>query len=292
VPTPWEAAYRPNSYGQPAFGKNPDDVVEWIRYAEAYDGSMGGEQFNMFVGRLGGNFNFRGYPERHTPGQDDLRKQLDHPVGEALRLVMELSEGGAGYGDYVTIATSDPKVFEPGLRRVYKVREHEDGRFFVSLLDVGETGNDIASSRGTYQRSYTRSMNPRLVKFPTWGLPEIPTNTAVLFGEALSAAAGPGRSNPGGPPGRGRPDRITIDEVGPSERPDQPRPDLWPPRTVRGRSAEGSSVPIRQTLTAGRLMAPSRPDEPSAGPAEVLVVSVSRERPALPPFSRRARRRA
>ncbi|MBI4601676.1 MAG: hypothetical protein HY721_06930, partial [Planctomycetes bacterium] len=288
TPPPWES-YRPNTYGQPAFGKNPDDVVEWVRYAEVFDGNVGGEQFHLFVGRLGSRFNFRGYPEWDNPSLSvDLRKQLDHPRGEPLRLVMELSEGGAGHGDYVTIATSDPRVYEPQVRRAYKVLEHEDGRFFVSLLDVGSTGLDVPGSPGIYKNRYTRAMNPRLVKFPTWGLPEIGTGTVLLFGNAFEgSAAGAGRTNPGGVRHEEDedPTGITIDEL----RRLQNRT-IWrdPRYAVRFVVVplEGGRVQFRgggpgQASISGRI--PRERSVSRSSPLEVLVVTLSRERgaPAL-----------
>jgi hypothetical protein len=287
TPTPWEAAYRPNLYGQPAFGKHPDDAVEWMRYKDIYEGNIEGQFFNLFVGNPR-DFTFRGYPERHTPGQNDLRKQLDHPAGEPLRLVMELSEGGAGHGDYVTIATKDPNIFEPGIRRVYKVREHQDGRFFVSLLDVGATGMDIPSSLGTYSRNYTMADEPRLVKFPTWGLPEIPTNSAAFFTDALSgAAAASGRSNRGGVryDEDDDPTGITIDEVRRLQNttvffnatPDQTtRVPVW----FAVVPLDGGSVGMRQLPDGGQALTGSIPAGRAvsrASPLEVLVVCVSRE---------------
>ncbi|HVR75624.1 MAG TPA: hypothetical protein VMT52_14915, partial [Planctomycetota bacterium] len=273
----WEA-YRPNYSGQPAFGKNPDDVVEWLRYVEIHE--------NMFVGRTGSNFNFRGYPESDRPGMPvDLRKQLDHMAGEPIRLVMELSEGGAGYGDYVTIATSDPSIHEPIPRRVYKSLEHDDGRFFVSLLDVSESGIDMPASPGIYKYSYTRAMNPRLVKFPSWGLPEIRTGSGLFFGDSVEGAGGSSaRSNAGGVRNDEDedPTGITIDEVR-----------RFQNRTVRHEPTYGTRVRyvvvpldggavrfqaggpgksgISGAIPAGRAISRS-------SPLEVLVVSVSRER--------------
>jgi hypothetical protein len=217
-PTPWEKALgRPDCAGQPAFGKHPDDVVEWLRYREIYDGGAGGETFHVFIGRLGQSSNFRGYPDRPNDHPDyDLRKQLDHFPGEPLRLVMELSQGGAGYGDYVTIATSRPEKHEATARRVYKVMEHTDGRFFVSLLDVGATGTDIALSPGTYQNDYTMADEPRLVKFPTWKLPELGSGRGLFFDSFEGrSSGGAGRRNPTDYRERGEEDTtgITLDEV-------------------------------------------------------------------------------
>jgi len=281
-PAPWETG-RPNYSGQPAFGKPPDDVVEWLRYATVFDGAAFGDQVHMFVGRTGGNFNFRGYPERYQTNQVDQRRQLEHAPAEPLRLVMELSEGGAGYGDYVTIATSDPRVHEPQVRRVYKVLEHQDGRFFVSLLDVGSNGMDIPSSPGIYQNAYTRAMNPRLVKFPSWGLPEVFSGSAVFFGEAIGATpAAAGTSSPGV-----RADEeedttgITLDEVRSlQDTTIAITQGLGPEVRFVMVPLEGATVPKKQLAEGGTVLsgaiASAKAISPAA-PQEVLIVSVSKE---------------
>jgi hypothetical protein len=174
-PTPWERQLgRPDVLNQPLFQVHPDDAVEWLRYGEVYE--------DMFVGRLRpfGTSNFRGYPERDL----SLKKQLDIPAGQPLRLVMELGQGGAGFGDYVTIASGDPAVYEPAPKRVYRVLENVDGRFFASLVDVNPAGAELARSLGASRHVYFRAMNPRLVKFPSWGLPEVGTGSLTLFGDA------------------------------------------------------------------------------------------------------------
>ncbi|HEU5311358.1 MAG TPA: hypothetical protein VFV24_07885, partial [Candidatus Eisenbacteria bacterium] len=282
-PAPWETN-RPNHSGQPAFGKHPDDVVEWIRYAEILDGAVYGEQFHLFVGRTGRNFNFRGYPERYQQGQPDMRKQLEHGPGEPVRLVMELSEGGAGHGDYVTIATSDPAVYEPQMRRVYKVLEHQDGRFFASLLDVGSGGMDIPSSPGVYQNTYTRAMNPRLVKFPSWGLPEVFSGSAVFFGEALGASpATGGRAPSTGVRSDDEDDMtgITLDEVRMlQDRTIRVNPVQGPQVRFVMVPLDGGSVPKRQLAGGGTVLSGAIQAQRSvsqASPQEVLVVSVSKE---------------
>ena len=124
------------------------------------------------------------------PGEDDNDHR--HARGRAHRQPAEIrmrveEVRGAGHGDYVTIATSDPRVYEPQLRRVYKVLEHEDGRFFASLLDVAQGGQDIPSSPGIYKNAYTRSMQPRLVKFPA---------TAAVTPAVSATATAHGRDRP------------------------------------------------------------------------------------------------
>jgi hypothetical protein len=281
-PTPWEA-YRPNFMGQPMLGRHPDDCVEWIRYAEIFDGVMGGEPLHLFVGRTGSNFNFRGYPEREIQGRPDLRKQLDHPANEPLRLVMELAEGGAGYGDYVTIATSNPAVYERVPRRIFKVLEHEDGRFFASLLDVSSTGVDIPTSPSVFQNTYTRVMNPRLVKFPTWGLSEVYAGSAVLFGDARSGGAASGRQNVGGvrEDEDEDPTGITVDEVRRFQNKTMFHNPTLGPRVrfvvvpLDGGAVKQVSTPDGGIALSGEILAGR--DISRASPLEVLVVSVSKE---------------
>jgi hypothetical protein len=294
-PTPWEA-YRPNYYGQPAFGKNPDDVVEWLRYFQIFDQAVQGEQFHLFVGRLGATYNFRGYPEHdpsdptNTNPRQDLRKQLDHMIGEPARLVMELSEGGAGYGDYVTIATSNPNVFEPGIRRVFKVLENKDGRFFVSLLEVGSSGMDIPSSPAQYQNNYTRAMNPRLVKFPSWGLPQSGLGTGIFFQDTTAGgAASSSRSNLAGVRGDEEqdPTGITIDEVRRVRNPSIIYSSTHGPRVhFVVVPLDGGAVRFRQGGSDGTTtisgVIPADRAVSRASPAEVFVVSVSREHPQPP----------
>jgi len=288
-PTPWEATYRPSYFGQPAFGKNPDDVVEWLRYTSIVDGPYAGEDFHLLVGRLNATYNFRGYPERDDPSLGvDLRKQLDLQP-QPIRLVMELSEGGAGYGDYVTIATRDPNIYEPVVRRVYKVLEHEDGRFFASLLDVGETGLDTPMSPGRYKNSYTMDMNPRLVKFPAWGLPEVGAATGLIFGDAIqgggSTGGKGGRSNAGGVRYDEDEDQtgITLDEVKLLQNQTIRRDPRYSVRHVLV-PLDGGTVTFRQGGQGGASISgripPGRAISRSS-PLEVLVVTLSRE-PGFP----------
>ena len=212
-PTLWEQAQgRRSVLGQNLFDHHPDDAVEWMRYRYIEQG--------LFVGRLRtvGSSNFRGYPARSI----QFKKQLDLAAGQAVRLVMELGQGGAGFGDYVTIATSDPNVIESQMRRVYRTFERDDGRFFVSLVDVDGSGRERPGGAGLYEHDYTRSMNPRLVKFPSWGLSEIGTGSMTLFGSSLLSSSGRGANRRGSSgrrasTGRGRseedPSSTTIDEI-------------------------------------------------------------------------------
>ncbi|MCH2376412.1 MAG: hypothetical protein MK538_19680, partial [Planctomycetes bacterium] len=167
-PPRWDTT-RSNYAGQTPFGKHPDDVVEWLRYRDALDTTVGGQRVHLFVGRRQNvsRSTFRGYPSGD--------RQLDHLPGEPLRLVMELSEAGAGYGDYVSITSNNPDKFEPEVYRVYKVMERRDGRFFVSLFD-----SSLGGSR--FQHRYTRSENPRLVKFPSARPPQWGSARASIFG--------------------------------------------------------------------------------------------------------------
>lgn len=282
VPPPWEvAAGRPDLRGQSLFANHPDDTVEWLRYVSLHE--------NLFVGRLSSRSNFRGYPSRDRL----LKKQLDHDAGAAIRLVMELSEGGAGFGDYVTIATSDPSVYEPEVHRVYRVFEHDDGRFFVSLVDVDRGGQEIRNSPGLYRHAYFRSMNPRLVKFPSWGLPEVGGGSLVLFGSAVDLSGGGGGLSgmrAGGDQYREEnSEGVTVDEVR----------RLWN-RSIRYHPILGPQVRhVLVPLESGRVR-----EEPNAGlsgrisaeqrislsgPLEVLVVSVSSERGAPSLFAQGAK---
>jgi hypothetical protein len=184
-PVLWCDPPRPDLRSAPLFGNHPDDTVEWIRYVSIY-------QDRMFVGRLNSNSNHRGYPV----GQDAYKNQMIHAAGEPLRLVMELKEGGVGYGDYVSIVTDDSSTCEPIVRRVYNVIERSieggraDGRFFVSLVDVDSSGQETMGVV-PYKNIYTAAQNPRLVKFPSGALPQIGTGRMVLFGSAgTSGTAG------------------------------------------------------------------------------------------------------
>ena len=47
---------------------------------------------------------------------------------------------------------------------------------------------------GIFKHNYTRAMNPRLVKFPSWGLPQTGSGTAVFFGNADDAGGKKGSS--------------------------------------------------------------------------------------------------
>jgi len=184
-PPPWGESgdpQRPDFSGAPLFDHHPDDTVEWIRYVDIVAG-------RILVGRtqVSGS-NHRGYPET----TDYLKNQMFHRAGDQARLVMELSSGGAGYGDYVSIASDNPAVAEPIVRRVYNVSERIDGRFFVSLIDVDESGREMGSAL-SYLHTYTHNMNPRLVKFPSGALPQVATGRLILFGES-----GAGRSRPAG----------------------------------------------------------------------------------------------
>jgi hypothetical protein len=198
-PTPWSNPVRPDLSTAPLFGNNPEDTVEWIRYVWTHQNRFFIGRYHWITGSYSGNDfygdpfngdgynNHRGYPE----SQDELKNQMFHKTGEPIRLVMELADGGAGYGDYVSIATNDPSVAEPVVRRIYNVSERNDGRFFVSLVDVDEGGRETATVQ-PYRNSYTPDMNPRLVKFPSGALPQVGTGRMVLFGES---GAGAGRSS-------------------------------------------------------------------------------------------------
>ncbi|MBL05895.1 MAG: hypothetical protein CMJ99_09700 [Planctomycetes bacterium] len=282
MPSPWEIqSGRPNKLGQPLMMSHPDDTVEWVRYREVFQ--------SMFVGRLGSNSNFRGYPVREQ--HNYLKKQMDIPAGQPIRLVMELGQGGSGWGDFVTITTSDPDTYEPMMRRIYKAFEHEDGRFFVSLVDVDQNGREMPVSRGLYQHSYFRGMNPRLVKFPSWGLPEIATGSLTLFGDAKAmdlragARGNQGRRNQsrsqsegvGGDESNG----ITLDEVRRFENRRVAYDPTYGPRVkhvlvpMRGGRVEvgggGAQTVIGGAI--GKNQSISR-----SNPLDVLVVSVSIER--------------
>jgi hypothetical protein len=195
APAPWCEPVRPDLSTAPLFGNPPEDTVEWIRYVDVFND-------RMLVGRKGGYrrrkdksfayYNtFRGYPEV----VDAFKNQMRHQAGEPLRVVMELADGGAGYGDYVSIVTDDPAISEPVLRRIYHVSERDDGRIFVSLIDVDQSGREI-SGVIPYRNTYTPDLNPRLVKFPSGALPQVGTGRMVLFGEA-----GAGGPQAGGTPG-------------------------------------------------------------------------------------------
>lgn len=269
-PTPWERALgRPDCSGQSLFLHHPDDAVEWIRYVDVQKG--------FFIGRTGLGSNFRGYPESNLRE----KKQLDLPAGGALRLVMELAEGGAGFGDYVSIASSDPSIYEPEPRRVYKVLENVDGRFFASLLPVSSTGVDL-SAPDVYQHTYTRSMDPRLVKFPSWRLPQCASAQGVFFGDPDRPSSS-ARSYPGGVrrDEHEDPTGVTIDEVRRLYNPRLARADvrhLLVP--LEGGTADlqrsGGLAWIRGRIPAERAVTP-------ANPLEALVVTVGGEggRPVL-----------
>lgn len=272
-PTPWEQEFgRPDVAGQSLFEHHPDDAVEWIRYIDIQD--------NLLVGRTGGNSNFRGYPERSLRE----KKQLDHPAGTSLRLVMELAEGGAGFGDFVTISSSDPDVFESDPRRIYKVLENADGRFFVSLVPVSSSGRDLSGVADTYRNEYTRAMNPRLVKFPSGELPRYGTGRGLLFANVFNPPSFSGRSNPGGVRvyEEEDPTGITIDEV---RRFRNPLANRAPDSPERVRHVlvplEGGSVRLERGSSATATISGVIPQERSivrTGPLEVLVVTVSTER--------------
>ncbi len=203
-PPPWGEAgdpQRPDLSAAPLFEHHPDDTVEWIRFVDIVPGKMGG----ILVGRtqVSGS-NHRGYPD----SSDYLKNQMFHRAGDQARLVMELSAGGAGYGDYVSIASDDPAVAEPIVRRVYNVSERNDGRFFVSLIDVDESGREMGSAL-SYLLTYTHNMNPRLVKFPSGALPQVATGRLILFGESGSA-----RSRPAGAPRMARQSLEEEESVG------------------------------------------------------------------------------
>ena len=292
VPSPWELqAGRPSLLGGPLMGQHPDDTVEWLRYVAIEE--------NLFVGRLSQDSNFRGYPVRER--YNYLKKQLDHPGGQPLRLVMELSEGGAGWGDYVTIVTNDPNVYEPGMRRVYKAFEHEDGRFFVSLVDVDQNGKEMSISRGTYRNAYFRAMNPRLVKFPSWGLPQMGTGNLTLFGDGQAIRVQGGGGSAGGSVNqRNRPDMsarqyddestgITIDEV---RRFENRRIAADPIFKTRARFAlvplKGGRVQVGGS--AGRMSIggaiPKTLSISRSSPVDIYVVTVSTERRGPTIFAR------
>ena len=269
-PTPWERALgRPDCSGQSLFLHHPDDAVEWLRYVDV--------QRNLFIGRTGRGSNFRGYPESGIRE----KKQLDLPAGSALRLVMELAEGGAGFGDYVSIVSSDPSIYEPEPRRVYKVLENVDGRFFVSLVPVSSTGVDL-SVPDVYEHTYTRSVDPRLVKFPSWRLPQCASAQGVFFGDPDRPSSS-ARSYPGGvrrdeyedPTG------VTIDEVRRLYNPRLARADvrhLLVPLEGGGADLQrsGDLAWISGRIPAERAVTP-------ANPLQALVVTVGGEggRPVL-----------
>ncbi|MEC9353444.1 MAG: hypothetical protein VYD81_09015 [Planctomycetota bacterium] len=283
MPSPWEIqSGRPNMLGRPLMAAHPDDTVEWVRYREVFQ--------NMFVGRLGSNSNFRGYPVREQ--HNYLKKQMDVPAGQPIRLVMELGQGGAGWGDFVTITTSDPDIYETMMRRVYKAFEHEDGRFFVSLVDVDQNGREMPVSRGLYRNNYFRGMNPRLVKFPSWGLPEISTGSFTLFGDAkaIDLRAGaqrnqPSRNQQGNSQGQGiggdESNGITIDEVRRFENRRVAYDPTYGPRVkyvlvpLKGGRVEVGSGGA-QTVIGGAIG--KNQSITRSNPLEVLVVSVSIER--------------
>jgi hypothetical protein len=176
MPPAWHQPARPNYYGQDLMRFHPDDTVEWFRY-DVVDG-------NLFVAISRDN-TFRGYPVSTAA----LKNQMEHPVSAPIRLVMELADGGAGFGDFVTIATDDPDVGESRVFQVYRAVERSDGRFFVSLLDVDGGRANPLIYRG-FDRSYSKSMNPRLVKFPTGRLPRVGGGRLVFFGDAVRGGGG------------------------------------------------------------------------------------------------------
>ncbi|MBI4585236.1 MAG: hypothetical protein HY717_14580 [Planctomycetes bacterium] len=174
--------------GGSVFGHHPDDTVEWIRYHDVSGRMFIGLHHVTVQGKTNvGAARHRDYPrqENHmfhrgglsqsgakfSPGGDRL--------GEPLRLVMEVAGGGAGYGDYVSISTDDPQVYEPMARRVYRASERNDGRFWVSLWDVNP------GEYKAFKYNYTAPMNPRLVKFPTGSLPQVGGGRMVFFGDAV-----------------------------------------------------------------------------------------------------------
>ncbi|MCZ6792590.1 MAG: hypothetical protein O7J95_03125 [Planctomycetota bacterium] len=262
---------------------HPDDAVEWIRYRYL------DPREELFVGELGLRNKFRGYPVEERA----CKRQLDHPARTPLRLVMELSQGGAGYGDHVTITTGDPSVFEPRVFRVYKTFERDDGRFFVSLLDP--RGKDP----GPYQNVYSRAMNPRLVKYPSGGLPEVRGGSLTLFGGTQVAAQNPSQNpspnppqNPSANPAAGQGRRnlaglrqseddatgITIDEIRLLHNSTvSPDPTLGPQVRFVLVPLEGGKVEHRDGSGPQGTIAKDDPIDPNR-PVEVLVVSVSSER--------------
>ncbi len=177
-PPPWCNPRRPDLSTAPLFQQHPDDTVEWIRYAQIYNG-------RMFVGWASFSSSHRGYPRG-----EEYSNQMFHRAGQPLRLVMELADGGAGFGDYVSIVTDNPESAEPIVRRIYNVSERSDGRVFVSLVDVDQASGREIPGVVPYRHQYTRDMNPRLVKFPSGALPQVGTGRMVFFGESGTAAGG------------------------------------------------------------------------------------------------------
>ncbi|MGH9361830.1 MAG: hypothetical protein ACRD2T_07920, partial [Thermoanaerobaculia bacterium] len=291
-PAPWSSPKRPDLSAAPLFENHPEDMVEWIRYVRVYNR-------RMFIGRWrvqtpqfslirfwddpfngDGYNNHRGYPE----AWDELKNQMFHNLGEPLRLVMELADGGAGYGDYVSIATNDPAVGEPVVRRIYSVSERNDGRFFASLVDVDASGSEVRGS-APYGHTYTPQMNPRLVKFPSGALPQVGTGRLVIFGESGGVGLGTGGSLSGRSSSRSIEEEETagaiLDEV---RRQRDVRRRLLPGRgqrikhvvvpllngRVRYQQLEGGLASISGLIDPGKSIS-------RESPLEVLVVSTGRE---------------
>ena len=284
VPAFWESNRRRgvSPLGDPFKGRShPDDAVEWIRYVDVVDDPVRG---HLFVGRIDGTDNFRGYPERaprRSEREVDRRRQLDHAAVEPLRLVMELSEGGAGRGDYVSITSRDSQKHESRVYRVYKTAENIDGRFFASLMPTN------GAARQGFDHTYRRSDEPRLVKFPSWALPQDGSGSVVLFGQigALGGAPAVAGGSPRYTGGRVRPDGeddptgVTIDEV---KKYRNTTIDVNPRFGPRVRFVV-VPLPIQMDRQASGLTSLSsgilseRAITPSS-PLDVLVVAVSRER--------------
>ncbi|MEM7263006.1 MAG: hypothetical protein AAF488_13520, partial [Planctomycetota bacterium] len=267
------------SGGGPLSKGHPDDRVEWLRYIYIVD--------DMFIGRLSNSSNFRGYPARN-PGR---KMQLDHRGGEPIRLVMELSEGGAGVGDIVSITSSDLDKYEPDSRYVLRSFEHADGRFFVSLVDTDDRGRPVLNGGRPYRHTYFRADNPRLVKFPSQGLPEVSAGGQLtLFGDAEVAIKSPeDLKRPRRSFTRAQGDAFddepgaTVDEI----RLYQPDPRYQPDPTY-GPRVKHVLVPltkgrVRKVLGRSGLVSltgflPAGLDISPSNPLDVFVVSISTER--------------
>lgn len=282
-PNPYEKQRgRQDLRGRDLFQDHPDDRVEWIRYAEI-DG-------RLIIGKYwqGHSNNFRSYPSRARSGGN----QLDHIAGDGLRLVAELSQGGAGFGDYITITSRRGDKQESRPRRVYKAFEHSDGRFFASLVDVNDRGQSVSGGRGLYENDYYRSDDPRLVKFPSWGLPEVSGGgTLTLFGDASiespasgAAAAIRERAIRRHRAGVAKEDddalsAIVVDEIRRFRTPEEYLPDArFGPRVryvvvplADGRVEHDPDGGIRGRIGQNESISPS-------APREVFVVAVSTER--------------
>lgn len=293
-PPPWQQPQRTDLRGSDVFSTHPDDSVEWLRYHWVEN--------DLFI-YPGGSGGHRDYPRgwnhmyhrgARPPGLARTNTQASFggrgaPRGEPLRQVVELMKGDAGFGDYVSIVTDDPQVYEPETFRVFKTLERDDGRFFISLYAAGD-GQGYEALR--FQNAYVKNDNnlTKIVKFPSGSLPKLAGGRLVVFGDAVRGTSGGNSlSSAGLDDGEEPTTGHVIDEVRLTANPYYREPSLMRDSTRLKYVVvplEGGRVKRVQTQDGGEALTGAIPESRTisrSNPLEILVVAVGERSEAFAP---------